>query len=141
MAYMAPLAAMATACSQTGEPRQPAAQEESAARPSEADRRAAALLSLSNNSALDTQSDPYELAVTCVVALDSLAARVESGTALNAEQKRALASARRVYEQRAKDTGTKTSAQLREDIDERKAAPGETRQRLLEAVSCIRQIA
>lgn len=103
--------------------------------------RAATLLSLSNNSALDAQSDPYELAVTCVVALDSLAARVEGGTTLNAEQRQALTSARGVYERRAIDASGGTSEQLRLDVEERKAASGETRQRLLEAVSCIRQIA
>jgi hypothetical protein len=141
LACLAALAAFATACSEPAASPQPAPAETATARASEADMRAAALLSLSNNSALDVQADPYDLAVTCVVALDSLAARVESGTALNADQKRALASARRVYEQRARDASGGTSEQLRLDVEERKAASGETRQRLLEAVSCIRQIA
>ena len=103
--------------------------------------RAARLLSLSNNSALDAQSDPYDLAVTCIVAIDALSARVRSGAVLNDEQKQALVSAKRIYERKAIDAGEKSRAELARDVAAAQAASDDARQRLLAAVSCIRQIA
>lgn len=109
-------------------------------RPTEADRRAARLLSLSNNGAAATASDPYEAAIGCVVAIDALNSQVAASSSLDDEQKRALAVARSFYERRASDAGEKTRAQIARDIEAAKVETDDRKQRLLTALSCLREL-
>lgn len=106
----------------------------------EADRRAAALLSLSNNSTLEAKKDPYELALACLVALDSLQERLNEMQALNNERRNALRLARSLYERKASTSSAKSAAELANDIHaERAASENQTLQAQV-AISCLRKL-
>lgn len=108
--------------------------------PSEADMRAARLLSLSDNSSLDAKSDPYERAVTCVVSIDALSTKLASTAAITSQQKGALLAARSIYDRKAQEAGHKSAADVAREVRDAPADPDGLKQRLLTALSCIRQI-
>ena len=110
------------------------------AEPSEADRRAAALLSLSNNSTLEGKKDPYELAVACLVALDSLQERMAEVQALDDEKRNALRLARTLYERRATAASGKPAAELASDVEAGRAAADDPSLQAQTAVSCLRKL-
>lgn len=112
----------------------------SQAAPNEAERRAARLLSLTNNSSLDAKSDPYERAVLCVVAIDSLQERLRNAFGITGDQKRALAVARGVYERRA-DSAKAAGANLRGDIEKADSEAEDAGELARTGVSCLRQLA
>ena len=111
-----------------------------AAPPSEADMRAAHLLSLSNNGAFNPASDRYQQAVACVDGIGAIAAQPAAASVLNDQQKRMLGQAKGIYQRKAMDAGHKTAAQVARDVQAREAASDDLRQRLFAGLSCLRQL-
>ena len=110
-------------------------------RPSEAEVRAARLLSLSNNSALEAEKDPYKVAIACLVAIDALGTQLAGVTTLDDQQKQALVAARRIYERKALDASSKTAGQVAREVVAGQAQSDDLKQRLLTGISCLRRIA
>ena len=108
--------------------------------PTEAERRAARLLSLTNNSSLDTKSDPYERAVACIVAVSSLQQRMTDAVGISAEQKRALVIAGQIYERKAA-AAKDDAASLKADIERARSEAEDPNELARRGVSCLRQLA
>lgn len=109
--------------------------------PSEAERRAARLLSLSNNSSLDSKSDPYDRAIACMVAIDLLTARLTEAIGVTGDQRRALAMARQIYERRAIAAAGKASRGIAVDVEKVRSQVEDPNQQARTGVSCLRQLA
>lgn len=107
---------------------------------SEADMRTARLLSLSNNGALQTISDPYELSVLCVVSVQRLADRLRTIQSVTPEQLAAIDAAVGLYRKRALDTG-KSLAELNQDVQTRRSDEVDVNQQARTGLSCLRQLA
>ena len=108
--------------------------------PTEAERRAAALLSLSNNSTLEAKKDPYQLAVACLVALDGLQERMVEFRALDDEKKNALRQARTLYERKAAAARGGSARELAGDIEAGREASEDAGLQAQIAVSCLRKL-
>jgi hypothetical protein len=106
---------------------------------SEADLRTARLLSLSNNGAVQTISDPYELSISCAVSIQALANRLRTMNGVTSDQLRAIDAAGTLYRKRALDTG-KSPADLNQDIERKRAEDVDVNQHARMALSCLRQL-
>lgn len=107
---------------------------------SEADRRTARLLSLSNSGALRTISDPYELSISCAVSIETIADQLRTKNAVTPDQLRAIDAAVGLYRKRALDTG-KSPAELNRDIEKSRAGEVDVNQQARMGLSCLRQLA
>lgn len=138
------LALALTGCSRPDEqeasPRQPVAARASEAPPTEADRRAARLLSLSNNGALEQIGDAYTLGVACVVSIEALQEMLATSNVLNEDQKKALRTATSIYEKRALAAGDRSAQDIRRDIETQRSASDDVSERARSAVSCLRKL-
>lgn len=126
------------ACSQPTTPRDAKDVLDFETSASEGDLRAARLLSLSNNGAVQAISDPYELAVSCIVSIGFLAQRFRAVSPATPAQLRAFDEAVGIYQRRALETGN-TRAQLTRDVEAR----GQTvdpAQNTRIGISCLRQL-
>lgn len=108
--------------------------------PTPAERRAARLLSLANNSSLDAKSDPYARAVACVVAIDSVQQRLSQAIGMSAEQKRAIVMARQIYERKAA-AAQPDAAVLSADLEKARSEAEDPNELARMGVSCLRQLA
>lgn len=138
------LAALALLGSCSNSVNAPGGGQEQAARaqvaPTEAERRAARLLSLTNNSSLDTKSDPYERAVACIVAVSSLQQRMTDAIGMSAEQKRALVIAGQIYERKAAAAHDGASS-IKADVERVRSEAEDPNELARMGVSCLRQLA
>lgn len=107
---------------------------------SEADRRAARLLSLSSaNSLASDSSDPYVVFVSCAASIDMLGIQVESRQLISAQDRRSLATAADIYRRRAQQLG-RTDEMVARDIAKAKASDISQDVRARTAVACLRRL-
>ena len=107
-------------------------------RPTAADKRAAAFLSLGNNSSLQSITDPYQRALSCIIALEWLDERMRSGSMATPEQRRGLAQVGEIYANEGLDTG-KSRTDLARDLERARAEGIEEREQARLAMSCLRR--
>lgn len=108
--------------------------------PTTADRQAAALLSLSNNSTLELKKDPYERAVACLVALDSVQERFVEVGALDEKMKRTMRGARALYERKASALNGHSAVDLARDVEAGRATSDDPSLQARTATSCLRAL-
>ncbi|WP_133366390.1 hypothetical protein [Qipengyuania sediminis] len=132
------IAVGACAVEDAAEKRGPSPRSE--APPTEAERRAARLLSLSNNSTLDAKTDPYDRAVLCTVAIEAVQQRLTEAIGMSAEQKQAMAAARGVYQRRAAAAAT-GARDIRADAERMRTENEDPNQMMRTGVACLRQLA
>ncbi|MCT2557781.1 hypothetical protein N0B51_02170 [Tsuneonella sp. YG55] len=107
---------------------------------SEAEMRAARMLSLGNNGAVQAITDPFQLSVSCVVSLEWLGQRMREGGMTNADQNASLDKAIKIYRARALDGGNAPVAISRALETRRSEDVGDSQQAKL-AMACLRQLA
>ena len=142
LSLVAALGGLVVSCAPRGEAtagadtRRPASE----ASPSAPDMRAARLLSLSNNSALENAKGPYGIAVACVVALDVLQSQLAESNVLSGEQQSGLRRARDYFQKQAITAGGNSRQQLASDLEAERGATDDIAERARTAVACLRKL-
>ncbi len=110
--------------------------------PTSAERRAARLLSLTNNSSLDNKKTPYDRDVACLAAIGFLEGRMAEMIAISQEQRRALAQARGLYRRKAlAEADGKDARAVDADRDVlQRDAEDDPAQSAKTAVACLRRL-
>ncbi|WP_152980277.1 hypothetical protein [Tsuneonella troitsensis] len=106
---------------------------------SDSDKRAAQLLSLSNNSELDVLEDPQKRATSCIAAIGSLGERLRSAGSLRAEHERAVGVAIDIYRRKALAAGM-APAEVSRAVAESRAEVDDGNQQARMAMACLRQL-
>lgn len=111
---------------------------------SDADRRVARALSISNRADLVDRSSPYSHAIACELAVQALAERMDEMNVLTKAQEDALSQAQRGYSRQVRDISArdgKDEADIERDKAEQREAISDPAQRMQIAIGCLRDVA
>lgn len=108
---------------------------------SENEMRAARLLSITNNGALDTTADPYERAVACVVSVEKLGARLRAANVLTDAQLEAVTLAQQNFRRRAVELAEGNAAAVERDVEAGLVSEADPNEQARVGIACLRQMA
>lgn len=136
-------AALTTSCSAPQNSAAPAPDGRPTVQFSAQDKAAARSLSIGNTTTLQGAKDPYQLAMLCSVAIDTLMATLRQSAILSGEQLKAMEQIRGVYASRvqalAAANGTGRAA-IEKDLAELRNADDDQAEQARTAIGCIQRL-